>query len=82
MVMRTGDIYEYSLDSSGIMDHTTLRTSKSDVVNSFASFMQHRSGELTLIESVDYEPEELFSDQRWLEPGRYWILCWSLACWD
>jgi hypothetical protein len=62
VLMRIGDVYEYNMDSSEIMNHTSLSTSKSEVVNSLTMFMQHRTDEMSLMENVEYEPEELFSD--------------------
>lgn len=62
VLMRIGDVYEYNLDSSEIMDHTSLRTSKGEVVNALTEFMQHRTDKLSLVENVEYEPEQLFSD--------------------
>lgn len=60
LFMRIGDVYEYNLDSSEIMDHTTIRTEKTEVVNSLTSYMQHKTGELSLMESVEYDPQQLY----------------------
>ncbi len=61
IVLRLGEVYEFSLNSSEIMENTTIATTKDDVVNTFASFMQHRMPELTLMENVEYEPQDIFS---------------------
>ena len=61
IVLRLGEVYEFSLNSSEIMENTTIATTKDDVVGTFSSFMQHRMPELTLMENVEYEPQDIFS---------------------
>lgn len=61
--MRIGDVYEYNLDSSEIMDHTTIRTEKTEVVNSLTLYMQHKTGELSLMESVEYDPQQIYGPE-------------------
>lgn len=63
VMMRMGDVYEYSMDSSGIMDSTTLRTTKDEVVGALSKYMQHRTDELSLIESAEIEPVEIFGTE-------------------
>ena len=61
LVMRMDDIYEYNLDASGVMNNTNLSTSKEDVVSSITRYMQHKTDDFTLMENVEYEPEQLYS---------------------
>ena len=63
VLMRMGDVYKYSLDSSGIMDSTTLRTTKNDVVDTISKYMQHRTDELSLVEDAEIEPVEIFGTE-------------------
>ena len=80
LTLRLGEIYEYSLDSSEILENTTIVTDKDSVANTFASFMQHRTPELSLIESVEYDPQEIFSRQdKDAMAGLRWILDILLA---
>ena len=63
VLMRMNDIYDYSLESSGVIDNMTISTSKEEVVGSITKFMQHRSDELTLVSNYGYEPQELYSEE-------------------
>lgn len=63
LIMRMDDIYEYNMDASGIMNNTNLSTSKEDVVGSITKFMQHRTDDFSLMENVEYEPQQLYSEK-------------------
>ena len=63
LLMRMNDIYEYSMESSGVIENMTINTSKEEVVGSITKFLQHRSDELSLVSDYGYEPQELYSEE-------------------
>lgn len=63
LVMRLPDVYEYSLNSSNILQHSSIATDTESVKTAISKYLQGKSTELSLVESNGYKPTDIFSKE-------------------
>lgn len=61
VIMRMKDVYQYSLNASGILGATTIRTSDADFIGLMTDFLNGKTDTFALMENVEYEPEQIFT---------------------
>ena len=63
ITMRMPDTYQYSLSDSQILNSAPVVVDEGKLVNLFGDYMQHKTNDFALKESVDYKPEDVFNDK-------------------
>ena len=62
-IVRTPDLYQYNFTSSQALEKSRKFVDQEQTIALFKDFMQGRTDEFVLLETVAYEPENLFSEE-------------------
>ncbi|MGI6722279.1 MAG: DUF1461 domain-containing protein [Anaerovoracaceae bacterium] len=61
ITLRMSNTYQYSLTSSQILNVAPYSVDQTKLVDLFGQYMQHRTDSFALKESVDYDPQDVFT---------------------
>ena len=61
IVVRSANMYQYTLDASQVLNTAGVAVEEMDVINALADFMKHKSGAVSLVSKAKYMPEDVFS---------------------
>ena len=62
VMVRTEDTLEYSLKQSQILNSAPVIVDETQFVDLLSDYMQHKTNDFSLLEAVEYEPQDVFKD--------------------
>ncbi len=63
IVLRTPDVYQYDLRATQAIDQATVIIDEEKLVTLIGDFMIGKTDDFTLLEEVEYKPEDIFTTQ-------------------